>query len=158
MARPLWFVKLLKKYFPYRKKIAGFSQYQPIKKIMSAFLFNGDSMVYLPKDKIVIQESIDVQENTILPSEIVHHFIDQASHHWIMNHCICRQGDDCQDYPQDLGCLFMGEAVLGINSKLGHEVSRSEAHIPYKESAGVGSGTFNWSEQTGLNLAGSRTW
>ena len=55
MARPLWFVKLLKKYFPYRKKIAGFSQYQPIKKIMSAFLFNGDSMVYLPKDKIVIQ-------------------------------------------------------------------------------------------------------
>ncbi len=146
MARPLWFVKLLKKYFPYRKKIAGFSQYQPVKKIMSAFLFNGDSMVYLPKDKIVIQESIEVQENTVLPSEIVHHFIDQASHHWIMNHCICRQGDDCQDYPQDLGCLFMGEAVLGINSKLGHQVSKSEAHAHIRKAQELGLVHFNWQE------------
>jgi ferredoxin len=138
MARPLWFVSLLKKYFPYRKKIAGWSRYQPVKKLMSTFLFNGDSMVYLPKDRIVIQESIDVQENIVLPSEIVHHYIDQANHLWIMNHCICRQGEDCQDYPQDLGCLFMGDAVLGINSKLGHEVSRLEAHDHIKKAQDLG--------------------
>ena len=138
MARPLWFVSLLKKYFPYRKKIAGWSKYQPVKKLMSTFLFNGDFMVYLPKDRIVIQESIDVQENIVLPSEIVHHYIDQANHLWIMNHCICRQGEDCQDYPQDLGCLFMGDAVLGINSKLGHEVSRLEAHDHIKKAQELG--------------------
>ena len=45
-----------------------------------------------------------------------------------MDNCLCRQGDDCQDYPVDLGCLFMGEAVYGINPKLGKVVSKEEAH------------------------------
>ena len=74
-----------------------------------------------------------------------------------MNHCICRQGDDCQDYPQDLGCLFMGEAVLGINSKLGHEVSRSEAHTHIRKAQELGLVHLIGQEQTGLNLAGSGT-
>jgi ferredoxin len=128
MSRPLWFVNLLKHYFPYRKKIAALSQNFIGKKLMDLFLFNGDSMFYLPKDRIVIEEAITPQENMVLPSEIVHHFVEQANHLWIMNHCICRQGDDCQDYPQDLGCLFMGEAVLQINPKLGKLVDKEQAH------------------------------
>jgi ferredoxin len=128
MARPIWFVNLLKKYFPFRKKIAGWSRYAPVKMLMDTFLFNGDSMVYLPKDRVIVHEMIDLHENVMLPSKIVHHYIDQAKHHFIMNHCICRQGDDCQDYPKDLGCLFMGNAVLGINPKLGYEATKEEAH------------------------------
>ncbi len=128
MARPIWFVNILKKYFPFRKKIAGWSRFAPVKKLMGTFLFNGDSMVYLPKDRLVIHETIELQDNVMLPSDIVHHYIDQAKNHFIMNYCICRQGDDCQDYPKDLGCLFMGSAVTGINPQLGYMASKEEAH------------------------------
>ncbi len=128
MSRPIWFVNLLKRYFPYRKKIAALSRNLIGKKLMDLFLFNGDAMFYLPKDKIVIKEAITPHENMVLPSEIVHHFIDQANYLWIMDHCICREGDDCQDYPKDLGCLFMGEAVLQINPKLGKLVDKHQAH------------------------------
>ncbi|MBW1710912.1 MAG: 4Fe-4S dicluster domain-containing protein [Deltaproteobacteria bacterium] len=44
-----------------------------------------------------------------------------------MNTCICREASKCGDYPVDLGCLFLGEAVLGINPKLGRIVSAEEA-------------------------------
>lgn len=139
MARPLWFVSLLKHYFPYRKKIASWSTSNPfVKKFMDTFLFNGDTMVYLPKDKLVINEKIEPQENTVLPSEVVHHFIDQANYLWIMNTCICREAEDCQDYPIDLGCLFMGEAVLQIHSKLGHLVSKEEAHAHIQKAQELG--------------------
>jgi ferredoxin len=63
----------------------------------------------------------------VLPSEVVEHFIDEASHHVIMNFCICRTSMQCADYPRDLGCLFLGEAALRINPALGRQVTREEA-------------------------------
>jgi NAD-dependent dihydropyrimidine dehydrogenase PreA subunit len=45
----------------------------------------------------------------------------------------------CKDYPIDLGCLFLGEAVLGINPQLGRLVSKQEAleHIKKCKDAGL---------------------
>jgi ferredoxin len=85
-------------------------------------------MYVLPKDQTIqINAQLNQPQSTILPSQVVEHFINQASHHWVMDFCICREGDGCQDYPQQLGCLFLGEPVLGINSKLGRLVTREEA-------------------------------
>ena len=58
---------------------------------------------------------------------MVDHFIEQASYHWIMYRCICREGDDCQNYPHDLGCIFLGEAVQHISPHLGRMVTKEEA-------------------------------
>ncbi len=66
-------------------------------------------------------------ESMIIPSQVVEHFINKANYHWIMDFCICREGDKCQDYPRDLGCLFLGKPVLQINSKLGRLVTKEEA-------------------------------
>jgi ferredoxin len=59
---------------------------------------------------------------------VVDHFIDHASHHWIMDFCLCREGNGCEQFPQGSGCLFMGEAVLKINPNMGRLVSREAAH------------------------------
>lgn len=128
MARPLWIVQILKSLFPYRRSFARLSRIPIIKQVMKRYLFDGDAMVYLPKDRIVVAEEIPGMSQLVMPSGIVHHFIESANHLWIMNHCICRQGDDCHDYPKDLGCLFMGDAVLQIHSKLGHLVTKETAH------------------------------
>jgi ferredoxin len=56
-----------------------------------------------------------------------------------MNHCICRETEECKDYPIDIGCLFLGEAVKHINPKLGHPVTQEEAlaHLQRAREAGL---------------------
>ena len=95
--------------------------------------FEGDDVIYLPKDSVAqktiqIDMKLDRPEETALPSEIIHHFIEKANKHWIMDDCICRDAAKCEDYPINYGCLFMGEAVQDINPKLGRLVTKEEAH------------------------------
>lgn len=138
MSMPIWFVNLLKKYFPNRFKIADLTNYPLIGTIIDAIIFNGDDIIYLPKDKIFINQAIH-PENVMVPSAIIDNFIEKASHHWIMDHCICRESAHCTEYPQDIGCLFLGEAVLKINPQLGRLVSKREAleHVKRASEAGL---------------------
>ncbi len=127
MATPIWFAQLLKVFFPYRKKLARLTHLPVFSSLADWMFFKDDMIVYLPKDHIVVREAIDLSGGMPLPSTLVDHFIKEASYHWLMNACICREGDDCQHYPHDLGCLFLGEAVMKINPKLGRLVSKEEA-------------------------------
>ena len=67
----------------------------------------------------------ELQTNEL--ADALGHFIEKANYHWIMNSCICRVAEKCADYPHDLGCLFLGEASLGINPKLGRRVTKEDA-------------------------------
>jgi ferredoxin len=128
MARPLWFVELLKKTFPRMNVIGKLSKVPIIGKLIDKMLFEGDNIMYLPRDQVIqIGETLDQPHEIVLPSQIVEHFINEANYHWIMNFCICRDARECKDYPRDMGCLFLGEAVLGINPQLGRRVSKEEA-------------------------------
>jgi hypothetical protein len=75
----------------------------------------------------------------VLPSQVVEHFIQEASTHWIMDACLCRDASKCEDYPVDLGCLFLGQAAAGINPKLGRRVTAEEAlaHVQRCREAGL---------------------
>jgi ferredoxin len=140
MARPLWFVELIKKPFPQRFLLAGMTKLPLVGRLVDHLLFEGDGVFYLPSDQVIqIDEPIDRPEELVLPSQVVEHFIQQANHHWIMDGCICRDASQCQDYPIDLGCLFLGEAVLGINPKLGRLVTREQAleHVQRCREAGL---------------------
>jgi ferredoxin len=140
MSRPIWFVNLLKKGFPGRFQFARLTHAPLVGPIVDRLLFDGDEIIYLPRDGIIhVGETIpDVQEFAV-PSEVLIHFINEASHHWLMDFCICRSSADCQDYPASFGCLFLGEAVLKINPKLGRLVSRAEAlnHVRRCREAGL---------------------
>jgi ferredoxin len=140
MSRPKWFVELVKIPFPYRRFLAQFTNLPIIGSITDRMLFCGDDILYLPDDRVIqIHESVDAATEMALPSQVVEHFVEQASYHVIMHACLCRQADGCQDYPVDLGCLFMGEAARGINSKLGRSVTKQEAlaHLRRCRDAGL---------------------
>ncbi|MHA1290568.1 MAG: DUF362 domain-containing protein [Candidatus Thorarchaeota archaeon] len=133
MARPMWFVSLLKKTFGTRSMIAKATNIPLLGRAVDKMFFEGDDVIYLPKDSVAqktiqIDMKLDRPEETALPSEIIHHFIEKASFHWIMNVCICRDAAKCEDYPINYGCLFMGEAVQDINPELGRLVTKEEAH------------------------------
>ena len=140
MARPIWFVNLLKRFFHDRFRFAKWTHKPFLGSAVDRLLFEGDNIYYLPKDHtITVDAPIEEPLNTVLPSQVVVHFIQQASYHWVMDFCICREAEDCQDYDPGLGCLFLGEAVLKINPKLGRLVSKDEAlaHIERCQQAGL---------------------
>ena len=140
MARPVWFVNLIKKTFPNIKLIAKLTNLPIIGKFLDLLLFEGDDMIYLPQDRsIKVNESLGEYNEIVLPSQVLKYFIEKANYHWVMNFCICRDSMQCSDYPIDLGCMFLGEAVLGINPQLGRLVTKEEAldHIKKCKEAGL---------------------
>jgi len=140
MARPLWFVRLLEKTFPNIKFIAKLTRIPILGKLIDFLLFKDDEIIYLPKDIVIpINSELNGQEDMVLPTKVLEYFINKANSHWIMNFCICRKSMECKDYPIDLGCLFLGEAVKDINPELGRLVSKEEAldHIRKCREAGL---------------------
>ena len=128
MSRPVWLVQLIKKTFPGRFAAAHATKMPLLGRLVDHWLFDGDDLIYLPKDKTIkVNQPIDQPGEMVLPSQVVEHFIEQAGYHWIMNTCICRDAEKCEDYPIDLGCLFLGSAAMGINPKLGRHVTKEEA-------------------------------
>jgi ferredoxin len=128
MSRPLWFVHLLRKAFPSRFIAAKATHLPILGTLVNRWLFEGDDLFYLPSDKVLqIHETITKPTEVVLPSQVVEHFIKRASVHWIMDSCICRKAQACVEYSTDLGCLFLGEAALGINPDLGRRVTKREA-------------------------------
>jgi Pyruvate/2-oxoacid:ferredoxin oxidoreductase delta subunit len=140
MARPIWFVNLLKKAFPLRFQLARMTRLPGFGELVDRVFFRGDDMVYLPIDHpISVHENLDQPVEIILPSRIVDHFIERAQYHWIMNFCICRESKQCTDYPWNFGCIFLGEAVLKINPRLGRLASKEETfeHVRRCREAGL---------------------
>ncbi|MBI9049229.1 MAG: 4Fe-4S binding protein [Anaerolineaceae bacterium] len=128
MATPLWFISFIKYLFPQKANIAKLSRIPVIRELVDYILFHNDGVVYLTRDAVIpIREEINSVQNTVLPSQVVSHFIEKANHHWIMNNCLCRDASQCDSYPHDLGCLFLGETVTKINPELGRIVSKAEA-------------------------------
>ena len=107
---------------------------------LDRLLFRGDELYYLP-----LQESISVDKDMgeltslVMPPATLDHFIDSASHFFIMDFCICRESAGCKDYPRDLGCLFLGSAADSINPALGRKATREEAreHVKRCREAGL---------------------
>jgi ferredoxin len=113
-----------------------------IGRVIDFLLFDGDDIIYLPKDEIVkvIKVNKPIQKSdTVLPSQILEHFIEQTDYHWVMNFCICRDSTKCEDFPIKLGCLFLGEAAKNIDPRLGRRVTKKQAlqHVKRCREAGL---------------------
>jgi ferredoxin len=140
LPRPIIFVQLLKKAFPSIKFIAKLTNLPLLGKIFDMLLFKEDDIIYLPKDSVIeLNQTLNAPEDYAVPSEILRYFIEKANYHWIMDFCICRASMKCEDYPIELGCLFLGKGVLDINPKLGRMVSKEEAleHLKKCKEAGL---------------------
>ncbi len=130
MAHPMWVINLIMKGFPMRFALARLSRWPLLGSLLEKALFEDDEMIYLPKDASVelkVDLSFELPDSTVLPSEVADHFVMRAKHLWVMNWCICRKSMGCNDYPVDLGCLFLGEASIGIDPRLGRAVTQEEA-------------------------------
>ncbi len=140
MGSPLWFIRIAFNLFKKSILIAKLSNAPLIGRIMDKILFDGDDITYLPKDSVIhIDKNVEEHENIVLPSKILEELIDKATHIFKMNFCPCRTTLECENYPRDLGCLFLGEAATQINPELGRMISKGEAieHLQQCRDAGL---------------------
>lgn len=128
MASPYGIKTLIRRTFAQRFALARLSHRTIIGRLIDRMLFEGDDIMYLPRDTVIpVNRRLDPREDLAVPSQVLDHFIEKASYHWIMHFCICRDASHCRTYPVELGCLFMGEAARDINPKFGRRVSKAEA-------------------------------
>ncbi|MBR5503723.1 MAG: 4Fe-4S binding protein [Methanobrevibacter sp.] len=122
------------------------------KKIIERTLFQDDEMFILPNKNTVkktksttistnieVNQSFQKDDSEFVPSEILKEAIKKASDIVIMNKCLCRSSADCQDYPQELGCIFLGPTSRKIPSKYGRRATVEEAleHVDWADSEGL---------------------
>ena len=128
-------VKGLSKVFWSRFGLAAFTKRSKLfNRVVTKTLFDGDDMVVLPMDDVVRARRIEMDmdfedggESTVLPSDIVKDIIDRSSDIFIMNFCLCRESNECDDFPRDRGCVFLGKGVHRIPEDFGHISTREEA-------------------------------
>ncbi len=107
----------------------------PVIKQLAAKVMDAENinLTYIP-----ISSQIEVPEGTALPSAVIEHFIEKASHHVILYKCPCRTVRECNDFPRDFGCTFMGEGAREIDPEVGRHVSKEEALAHFRQACEMG--------------------
>ena len=63
-----------------------------------------------------------------VPMYIIKESLKKVTYIAGMDTCLCREATDCQDYPKDIACLFLGEAgKIVVKHGLGKEFTYEEA-------------------------------
>lgn len=132
-------VAFYKKFFPRKIPRYNPARLKIIARMIEKKYFEGDELYCLPNDNVItINQKIDKGPDTILPSQVVEHFIEKASYRFIMHQCICRECMPCKNYPHDIGCLFLGEPARDIHPDLGWEATVDEAVAHVRNAAAQG--------------------
>jgi ferredoxin len=133
MSRPKWQVKLIDRFFGKIFFLARITRVPVIGTWIFKCLFNKDDITFIP-----VNESIRQMEHVALPSDIVRHFIMNSNYIWIKDKCVCRAAEGCKNYPIDLGCIYLGNAVNKFNPDLGRIATVDEALDHLKRCADAG--------------------
>jgi len=96
----------------------------PVIKSITMKVLDVDSMNlrYIP-----VYEDIELPSGAAAPISVVEHFIENASHHVILNRCPCRSENGCTEYDRSFGCTFLGEDARGVDPEVGRHVTKQEA-------------------------------
>lgn len=122
-----------------------------IKKIADKVFFEDNELFVLPNKNTVktkksttsanieINKSFPKDDSEFVPSEIIKEVIREANDIFIMNRCFCRSSANCEDYPHEFGCIFLGPTTKKISSKYGKSASVEEAlkHVEIADELGL---------------------
>ena len=95
-----------------------------------------------PTGTVVMPLNVDVSEygeKTVIPMDLIKESLKNVTYIVGMNSCLCREANDCSDYPHDLGCLFLGEAAKAVEKHgLGRRFTYEEACARVDAAAAAG--------------------
>jgi ferredoxin len=136
--------RLIRSTFGQRFLLARMTRIPVAGKAIEFTLFERDEMIYLPRDDSVRRKVISLNKeigstNIVLPSQVIDHFLRKSRYIFIMKACMCRDSNQCHDYPHELGCIFLGRGVARIPEKMGRRATSEEAieHMRKAREAGL---------------------
>ena len=107
--------------------------------------FDNDDMIVLPRDDVArskrVEMDIDIPDagdRTVLPSDAVKAVFRKMDGIFIMNFCLCRKSNKCEDYPVDHGCIFLGDGIRNIPPEFGRIATPEEADAYLDECSELG--------------------
>lgn len=130
---------LVNRVFNWRFWIAGLTKKSRVaKKVINRLLFENDDVIIIP-NTIPINQKIESEPSDFLPTDVMKEVIKQCDDIVIMDTCLCRTSNKCEDYPQDIGCIFLGPTSRKIPRSIGHTATVEEAlnHIDRADAAGL---------------------
>lgn len=88
---------------------------------------------------VPVGETVELQPGNVLPYQIIEDLIRKASHRFILAGCLCRTAGGCDEYPEEVGCIFLGEAAAHISPERGSpsDVAEALAHIARAQELGL---------------------
>jgi ferredoxin len=88
---------------------------------------------------IPVHETVSGTESVTLPLPLLTPLVESASGRFILEACLCRRAEGCQNHPVDIGCLFLGDAAAAIHPELGRPTGVPEAlaHVQRALEAGL---------------------
>ncbi|NMC86806.1 MAG: 4Fe-4S binding protein [Anaerolineaceae bacterium] len=104
-------------------------------------------MKFTPEEKTyshgtVLNLNVDVSdkgESKVLPIDLVKDMLRHASYIASANVCLCRAGNDCQEYPKEVCCLFMSNSGRTVvDHKVGYPISLEDALARVDKAAELG--------------------
>lgn len=120
-------IAVVNRIFNWRFRIAGLTKKSTIaKKVIDKMFFEKDEIVVIP-NTINVNKKIEAEKSEFLPTDVIKDVIRRCDDIVIMNSCLCRTSTDCKDYPQDIGCIFLGPTSRKIPRKICHEATVEEA-------------------------------
>ncbi len=125
--------------FNWRFRIAGLTKKSKIaKKVINKLLFEKDDVVIIP-NTIPINQKIEDAGSEFLPTDVIKEVIKKSDDIVIMNTCLCRTSTKCEDYPQDIGCIFLGPTSRKIPRTVGYTATVEQAldHVDKADAAGL---------------------
>ncbi|OPY33178.1 MAG: ferredoxin [Methanomassiliicoccales archaeon PtaU1.Bin124] len=140
-------LRLVKGSFNGRFKIARMTRIPVVGHAIDFAFFQDDDIIILPKDQVFAEAKkrtikMDVEighENMVLPSQAIDHFLDRSRYIFLMDKCVCRDANQCEHYPREVGCIFLGRGTKRIPPHLGHMIGKDEAkeHLRKAREAGL---------------------
>ena len=95
-----------------------------------------------PTGTIVMPLNVDLSdkgEKVVVPLDMIKESLKSVTYIAGMDECLCRDANDCKDYPHSLGCLFLGEAAkVAVKHNLGRQFTYEEACARVDEAARAG--------------------
>lgn len=94
--------------------------------VVDKLLFEDDEIIVVP-NTINVNKKIESEGSEFLPTEVIKEVIKRNKDIVIMKSCLCRTSNKCQDYPRDIGCIFLGPTSKKIPEHIGTKATVEEA-------------------------------
>jgi Pyruvate/2-oxoacid:ferredoxin oxidoreductase delta subunit len=105
------------------------------------------AMMFTPDEKrysagTIYNLNVDVSdkgESVVVPMDLVKDLLKKASYIASTYACICRDANNCKDYPKDVCCLFLSSAGRTVvDHKVGYQISLEDALARVDKAAELG--------------------